>query len=970
MDEKKDDGRAALTIDDLYGQIRKSSILWNEKQTLRYITSRSTDENLRVIRTLSLDIKNICKSFCTPIEGNSSNEAELQINAFKYLICNTTFASMSSLAENATIYYISDKQPPLSPYLFIEILWNIGFENILGESILYFPLVLCIDILEILPRCMGSLNFLRASDFLTSCIFNTYKKFILTRDIGDVSKNVIENCKQLSGLLQELILYFTSERLFFLLYYLPLKSHFRFLEPENDAEANRYKIYGIFMKKMFKMVKRCLLAKFESIEHEGEIMDRYNLISVDGIYSEKLDNIVFQEILEEIDRELITILFNKGIEITSDMLMDWVEYNDEEQTSLTLQRAIGLESDSFINDLKDYDYSNIAKFAELIKFCNLLSFKPEPTNNRKAENLLDGACEGNVDDMISLFANCKEFDISLLSKEICENLIEQFAKKLSCKQEQWDLEGKLLTSFARFVKLMSCLNISLFYELTLYCIFHFCENERMEIIFDLASLERHIIANPYINTTSKMAVIMYFLCLNAKSTLKVILKMIIKHSDYSFMDVNYSNLSKLHYMLRIRLPSNYDTIMESLYEEFHNKEKESKVFYQKWSATRKEKKEPNREKPNTVALVIKVLQEICLEKPAWAINKFAHLLMSLKEDCFFMVETVKEILTPLLLLSANSEVYLKATLVELDKLIGKYDFNQTPDLATILEVIAVHLLNSNDIRKDTVDILIAVIFKLQRCFTDFDKSSEHVYSNYYMIMLGLSNGNADALNLLDIIGIFASLYRSKISIAKENDVALDKEHLLRYLLLKCTKQRYRKYTNEIIASCGQFLQWPSTTDIFNNIIRLTFETCLLCLEFPHIGCLSNISFLINCLIAFLARRLRKREVDTRAIYKSLNSHIRIFEASVKCTAIANDYAELLDDWRSPVKECSDYLISLKLFSRNCERKDKEMNSFGGQHSPIAIKFLLGYNIVNWIIHDNESMEIENFIKQLDVYLSK
>jgi hypothetical protein len=219
MNEEKDEQGTVFTIDDFYDKIQKITISWNTTQTLRFINSRSTSENFHVITMLCLDIKNTCASFCAPIEGTSPIKTESRINAFKYFICNTSFACQSLLADDTANGHLVDIQPPFSPYLCLEILWSIGFEDILTESILHFPLDLSLEIIEILPRCVNLLDFQRASKFLSTLIVNTYKKFIIIRDVGSQSENIIENCKKLTGNLQELFLQFTNERSFNFLNY-------------------------------------------------------------------------------------------------------------------------------------------------------------------------------------------------------------------------------------------------------------------------------------------------------------------------------------------------------------------------------------------------------------------------------------------------------------------------------------------------------------------------------------------------------------------------------------------------------------------------------------------------------------------------------------------------------------------------------------------------------------------------------
>jgi hypothetical protein len=391
-------------------------------------------------------------------------------------------------------------------------------------------------------------------------------------------------------------------------------------------------------------------------------------------------------------------------------------------------------------------------------------------------------------------------------------------------------------------------------------------------------------------------------------------------------------------------------------------------LYQKYCTSRKQKKDLEDE-PKTVALAIQLLQEICLEEPTWNINKFANLLSMLYSFCS-MSEIVTEILTPLLLSYVSSVSYLKCILVELHKLIDSHDFSTTTDLAIVLEILAVYLINSKHISKYTVDELIHLITNLKECFSEFYKNNELVYYKHYMIFFGLNNGNSYQLNVLEITGAFMILYQNKLANINEEYTDFHKEHILRYLFLKCTKEQYIKYTSEMITSYGKFFEWFNVTEICNNIIRLTFETCCLCLEFPDIGCLNNVSFLIHCLIQFLEQmqNSNKSKLFHQSACKSLNSHIVIFEPSIECTAIANAYSNLLKEWKNSNTNFETYLNTLRQFSSSCTKKVEQLKKFNGQHSPIAIKLWLAYNIINSVIHDNVNLENENHINKLGEYL--
>jgi hypothetical protein len=327
------------------------------------------------------------------------------------------------------------------------------------------------------------------------------------------------------------------------------------------------------------MVKTCFTSKCKTFELNSEMEKMYKL-TFGWKPFEKLDDTIFQELINEIDRELTTLLLNKVKEIDCNIYLNWTEYNDEEHTFMTLQRAIGLDCHFFIEDLKNFNYSHIQEFNHLVECLGQLASKPDPKDNienLQPEDLLRGATEGNENCLVSLFERYKEWDISLLTKDICLDLIENFAEKLGCVHEQLSLE-KLQKSLLTFTKTLVHLNITEQFEVTIKCILQFSENENIVDIIDIASFEKFIIHNPYFSNTKNLKVILFFLCLSVKPTLKILLKMVIEHSDYPDVAISLHDMILLLPVLKIRTLSKYDVIMESLSKAFFRNEKGSFIF--------------------------------------------------------------------------------------------------------------------------------------------------------------------------------------------------------------------------------------------------------------------------------------------------------------------------------------------------------------------------------------------------------
>lgn len=201
-----------LPIDEFYKDVQSLVKQEDEKHNLRYITSRSTQDIEFHVDNLCRDIKSRCGTFCIPTDGVFLRKTDLSVKALKYLLCNTNFTCRSLLSEDEACGHLVDFQPPFSSYLLIEILWHMNFEDILAEAFLHFPLDLCVEILEVLPRCIDLLDFKRSSKFLTTVVPNVYKKLIILGNTGSQTKDITGNTRRLAGNLQELLLQFTNER--------------------------------------------------------------------------------------------------------------------------------------------------------------------------------------------------------------------------------------------------------------------------------------------------------------------------------------------------------------------------------------------------------------------------------------------------------------------------------------------------------------------------------------------------------------------------------------------------------------------------------------------------------------------------------------------------------------------------------------------------------------------------------------
>lgn len=384
-------------------------------------------------------------------------------------------------------------------------------------------------------------------------------------------------------------------------------------------------------------------------------------------------------------------------------------------------------------------------------------------------------------------------------------------------------------------------------------------------------------------------------------------------------------------------------------------------------------KVPDVERPKAVKLVVRVLQEIGLNSLDWNANKFSHLLQMLYSFCE-IPEIVSEIFIPFLVSAGRFHpIYLKHTLVELHKVVAKLESVELrTNLINALEKQADYLLRDNRISRYTADELLTLIaqllehmiFKDPACTLTY-KSIESIYTKIFLQKIVWINVS----RLGDTIGLYTSRHQSKLTDPRVYPEHLIAEDTLRHLYLKYTKKQYMDVADELMQKPTSWLKWKSHAETCDNIIRLTLETCLLCLEYPEVGSPDSISFLLRCLVEFLgavptSKNSGKREQFHRELCASLNKHAAILKDGIEHTAIADAYSELLKGFRES-HSLATHLTALEQFASGCMQEYEKLRIFEGPHSPRAIGVWLAHDIV--VAALDEDTNPEDYMRKLGKY---
>lgn len=325
-------------------------------------------------------------------------------------------------------------------------------------------------------------------------------------------------------------------------------------------------------------------------------------------------------------------------------------------------------------------------------------------------------------------------------------------------------------------------------------------------------------------------------------------------------------------------------------------------------------------------------------------------------------EVINEVLTPIISLESYPSDYVQWILVELDNVSEKFDSKINKELPFVLEKRAFNLFKSNGISKFVVDESLTLIAELRNRLLSADHKP--VSSNYSTIFLGstVSLGENQKLCLTDNIERVMNLCREKMNNIQFSS-QLKTEDILRYLFFKCTNQQFSQYIKEITDSFGsEALNWSSKLEVYDNVIRLGFESCLLSLEYPSTGPEDNISFTIRRLYRLILE-LRNSKMNSNfvnEVCKSLEAHAALINPSAEQSAISKEYTVLLNSFHESNLIIDSYLTALDLFALGCVQKSSMLQNFEGSPTSLGTRLWLVHDILDKLLFEEVIAEDQFF----------
>lgn len=389
---------------------------------------------------------------------------------------------------------------------------------------------LCVDVLEITIKCINELNAERAISLILSLTKMIYCK-CLSLHLGTTSAEDVTKCTN------QLV-----ERFEMLLDLLEKFSKF-----SDMSEQERYEQHGNLLKYILRHVILCMDERKKAYTKDPDVdsstvhTSLYKLTYGDPefypMYEHTLSLDKVKDVVTTMDQRLINLLLNQIKQVDCFEYMGWAEIDDTEYKEITLQRAIVIECNYFIEFMKGDDF--LAENDHLNQCLQLLMGSTEKFVFTIQE-LCYAITNGKPVDKEELFKCYKEWDQSVLSlfyenphlleKDnsfvLLEYLHEIFGNPSHSKEEKHQ-------AYASILKIMLKLSAENMRFIILKYTVRYFDNNRFEHLYNQKHFEAFLSRNT--GCMQKPVVIrtlLIFTLLNPKKVLTTLVKIVIGHTEY------------------------------------------------------------------------------------------------------------------------------------------------------------------------------------------------------------------------------------------------------------------------------------------------------------------------------------------------------------------------------------------------------------------------------------------------------
>lgn len=432
-------------------------------------------------------------------------------------------------------------------------------EYILVESLMYIPLDLCVEILDITIKCIDELDILRARCLIFSLNNKIYDK-CLRLNLGTLSeKDITERTLQLVANFQAL---------------LDLLSSPRFMgSSELSAEA-RYEQHGFLLKFILRHIKLCMSKKIEpyteNLYEEKLLKITYGNITHNRVnYYCTLPVDKVKSIMTTLDEELISFLLNQIKQIDCYEYMGWLEVNDTENIMISLQRAIVIECHYFISFMKENEF---LKNNDHLLHCiqQLIGSVNGKECLLTLQELCHGITNGKSNGMKELMKRYQEWDTSILSfinervqllqKDDCCVLLE-YLHHMFANSHNSHTEVEKYRAYVLVLRAILQQNIQdVYYIIIKYVLRHFDDN-RLEYLYNHKLFITFMQRDVCMAESEKLLILLIFILLNAKKVLTTLVEITIGCNKYENIMFSSKEILLLRSFFIIQKNSEYNLLI-------------------------------------------------------------------------------------------------------------------------------------------------------------------------------------------------------------------------------------------------------------------------------------------------------------------------------------------------------------------------------------------------------------------------
>ncbi|XP_012215092.2 uncharacterized protein [Linepithema humile] len=858
-------------------------LLRKEKEfgELKFVSSRATEDTSCFINELMQTVVNIFEKYNIPKEF-SDNEQKTKgsistipivAQCYNYLLLNTHFSSQELLTEDISCGHMVDVWPALSPYLFIQIIWRLKYDEVLVESLQHIPLDLCVDVLQITIKCINELEAERAISLTFSLMKRIYCK-CLSLHLGTISAEDVMKCtNQLVASFQML-----------------LDLIGKFANFPDMPEEKKYEQHGILLKRILRHIKLYMCEKKKAYTTDPDFdssTNPYKLTYGDPDscpnYKHTLSIDEVNLLVTRIDQELITLLLNQIKQVDCFEYMGWAEVDDVENNVITLQRAIIIECYHFMKFMKEDEF--LMENDHLSQCLQQLIGSESSENLEKSILTLQELCHdianGRPEDMKELLKRYKEWDQStlsfinekmhLLEKNDSFFLLEYLDHIFGNPSHSKERKHQAYASILKIMLQLSAVNM--YFIVLKYTNQHFQDNH-LEHLYSQKHFEAFVSRNESMREPVRMRTLLIFALLNTKKVLTTLVKIVIGYTEYKDIIFTPYDMLLLRPFLCIKADSQ-------------------------------------------CSLLAAILKEVCVHNSNWNSKNFTEFIKIMLENQAIKPDDLMNNIYIPYLVDTSFQDNLSSILALV------YD--------TLTEKDCVHKINYTLL----ITALAKKMSLIRKCHPDYTRSIVNsVVTNIMRIIFfpfharnlltasqrcEVQNTISDYLEPIDRIQLWRDAhympelirdYKRRCFIIRRRlcsdsqsspelreyaqSIQLNQDAFIMHMMLHATEEEFKRFALELTTVFWCHFGWVNEFEAYKNVLRITSEAAHLALTFDETFPSDSFVVLLRALVSFCGVFANIKDVrDQEMICCCLQKTLFLLKEAANKTRYGQTYSLLL-----------------------------------------------------------------------------